>query len=617
MPDQAGIAQLLSDLDTIAGIAGTGVLSREELRLEEGETRPAAVLFVDVVGFSELAQRLGTEQLAVLVDRSFRIFELSVKAQGGYCDKVIGDAGLYVFAGHPNYPPICEAALCAGLSLLDRAAQVSASLASAGLRLDIRAGVSFGAVTRRRAGSAEASESVYGETVNLSQRLQSAAQPGQLLSTPEVLERAGDSFSVEDLGQHELKGSGSQRLLRVLAQRPRQSRLRGAFSQLSPLTGRSELLARCREQLAQWDHHADTAPVRLLILRGSAAVGKSRLAYELARTLQKERAAPEAASPLLLASAHCTAQGTISEFCAELCALAGLDSTNLLQRWEELCALALEQEGSAQAAILRGHLPLLASLLGNSEVDSSALRQAGVQSFELGCRLALKAALELSSASGGQAVLLLEDLQWLGERAELLRAVLGGLRTQQPLLVLATARPEYQHQPGSLGETATALIEVRPLDSSAGRELLAALLPGLVLPPDVDRELHDKAAGLPYYYEEFARMLLRRGIAAPVDSAAAEPRYQLVAEIRELALPENVQALILGRLDQLPRDLKELAMRASVLGRSFRGELLAELEQRLARQHKVPLEERLEALASEHILQREAEGSAEGSHGLG
>src|SRR5690349_16877803 len=96
------LAGLLADLDTIAGEAGAGFASRREYRLEPGETRPAAILFLDVVGFTSLARALDSENLSRLIDRTFRIFDLSVRAEGGYCDKVIGDAGLYVFAGHPN-----------------------------------------------------------------------------------------------------------------------------------------------------------------------------------------------------------------------------------------------------------------------------------------------------------------------------------------------------------------------------------------------------------------------------------------------------------------------------------------------------------------------------------
>src|SRR5512143_3266201 len=114
------IEGLLADLQTITDTARAGVISKRDEMLEPGETRPAAILFVDVVGSTELARRISSELFAKVIDRTFRIFELTVRAHGGYCDKVIGDAGLYVFAGHPNYPPVCEAALLAAVKLAER-----------------------------------------------------------------------------------------------------------------------------------------------------------------------------------------------------------------------------------------------------------------------------------------------------------------------------------------------------------------------------------------------------------------------------------------------------------------------------------------------------------------
>ena len=78
---------LLDDLSTLADIASAGVLSRTESRLQAGEVRPAAILFVDVVGFTSLSRSLTPEQLAKLIDRTFRIFELTAKSFGGYLDK--------------------------------------------------------------------------------------------------------------------------------------------------------------------------------------------------------------------------------------------------------------------------------------------------------------------------------------------------------------------------------------------------------------------------------------------------------------------------------------------------------------------------------------------------
>jgi class 3 adenylate cyclase len=189
------LAGLLADLDTIASEASAGFGSRREYRLEPGETRPAAILFLDVVGFTGLARKLNTEHLSRLIDRTFRIFDLTVRAEGGYCDKVIGDAGLYVFAGHPNFAPACEAALNCALTVRERIRRINTSLAHSGMTIAVRGGISFGEVTRQRIGGDAQQVTVMGEAVNLAQRLENTAAPGVIQTVQSVLAEAGEKFA--------------------------------------------------------------------------------------------------------------------------------------------------------------------------------------------------------------------------------------------------------------------------------------------------------------------------------------------------------------------------------------------------------------------------------------
>jgi predicted ATPase len=195
--------------------------------------------------------------------------------------------------------------------------------------------------------------------------------------------------------------------------------------------------------------------------------------------------------------------------------------------------------------------------------------------------------------------------------------VLSGVQLRRPLLVIATARPEFDAEDAALAallgvESPTegedkpwTVDEIPPLSGADGEALLQALLPGLILPADIAAELHEKASGLPYYYEEFARMLLRRGIVAPGPAG----HYILTQELTELALPEDIQALLLGRLDMLPQELKELTMRASVLGRSFDRDLLARVHELLELEETRPLDDQLAELVAERVLVRD-EGEA-------
>jgi class 3 adenylate cyclase len=49
---------------------------------------------------------------------------------------------------------------------------------------------------------------LWSDAVNLASRLESVAEPGQILVSEEIIDRAGNDFSFEPLGSVELKGAG-------------------------------------------------------------------------------------------------------------------------------------------------------------------------------------------------------------------------------------------------------------------------------------------------------------------------------------------------------------------------------------------------------------------------
>ncbi|HES58358.1 MAG TPA: hypothetical protein ENO21_02900, partial [Firmicutes bacterium] len=433
----------------------------------------------------------------------------------------------------------------------------------------------------------------------------------------------------EELGQRELKGVGQHRLYKVHARRPRQAILRGSYSVLSPFIGRAEQLAQALEQISSWAGSATAdaggssaaghrSRSTLMVITGEQAIGKSRFALELVRRLP---GVLPSSVPLVHATAHCSEYATPQTFTAEVAQIAGLSAANLEQRWAELCGLAGRSKGAEYAERQRRHLPLLAYVLNAPGIDTSGIRQSSPQAFETGCRLALRACCDLAALEGGQLVLVIEDLQWLGGLRPLLAELLQQPEIERPLIVVATARPEFDSSAEALhrllgraeGDAFEArndgngaaradhnlrqthrVIDLPLLSAGQGEQLIQQLLPGVKLPAELTAELHEKACGLPYYYEEFARMLADSGMVrevvpagaavppgAEIVAATVPGRYRLDQQSAELAMPDDIRMLLLGRLDMLSPDCKELALRASVLGRSFSLELMARIDEQL------------------------------------
>jgi tetratricopeptide (TPR) repeat protein len=80
----------------------------------------------------------------------------------------------------------------------------------------------------------------------------------------------------------------------------------------------------------------------------------------------------------------------------------------------------------------------------------------------------------------------------------------------------------------------------------------------------VRRLILDRSAGNPFFLEEIVRHLINDGLLIWEDD-----RWQSRAEIAQVEIPDNVQAVILARLDLLAPDEKRVAQRAAVVGRVF------------------------------------------------
>jgi adenylate cyclase len=152
-----------------------------------GEERTVAALFVDVVGSTALARRLGPAEMVRLLNRFFAVVVDATSAEGGLVDKFEGDAALCVFGAPGEHPDAAGAALRA-------ARAISAAVRAAG-EVDVGIGVAFGPVVAGQVGAASRLEyTVIGDPVNEAARLTELAKslPGRVAASAEAVRAAAD-----------------------------------------------------------------------------------------------------------------------------------------------------------------------------------------------------------------------------------------------------------------------------------------------------------------------------------------------------------------------------------------------------------------------------------------
>jgi class 3 adenylate cyclase len=240
----------------------------------EGERRQLTVMFVDLVGSTELSRALDPEDMADVIRRYQACCADVLKRWDGHVAKYMGD-GVMAYFGFPSaHEDDAERAVRAGLDLIQA---VSALECASGLRLAVRIAAATGHVMVGELighGSAQ-EETVVGETPNLAARLQTLAPPNNIVIAEGTGRLLGRLFDLEDLGRQKLRGfEGATQAWRVVGLGRAESRfdaLRGG--QLTPLVGRDHELAILLERWA-WTKDSDG---QVVLLSGEAGIGKSRL----------------------------------------------------------------------------------------------------------------------------------------------------------------------------------------------------------------------------------------------------------------------------------------------------------------------------------------------------
>ncbi len=130
----------------------------------------ATVLFIDIVGFSSIAEKTGPRELLGILNEFFTRIGDTVMAQDGMIDKYIGDAVMAVWgATLPDERHASKA--CAAALAMTRA------IVETGGPLSARVGINTGAMMAGNLGHRERMEyTVIGDAVNLASRLESAGK---------------------------------------------------------------------------------------------------------------------------------------------------------------------------------------------------------------------------------------------------------------------------------------------------------------------------------------------------------------------------------------------------------------------------------------------------------
>jgi class 3 adenylate cyclase len=181
-------------------------------RLKQGE-QPIAdhldevtILFADIVGFTELAERSAPRDLVDRLNEIFTAFDELADRHGLEKIKTIGDCYMVV-AGLPE--PLPNHALAAARMAFDMQRRLEEERARGRHTLQIRIGLHSGPVIAGVIGRRKFSYDLWGDAVNTASRMESHGAPGEITVTPRTYELVRAEFTGVEREPMQIKGKGA------------------------------------------------------------------------------------------------------------------------------------------------------------------------------------------------------------------------------------------------------------------------------------------------------------------------------------------------------------------------------------------------------------------------
>lgn len=528
------------------------VAGNTETTSSEAERRHLTVMFVDLVGSTAMATRLDAEDMRTVITNYQNTVAGVVSRYEGFVAKFMGDGVMCYFGWPRAREDDVERAVRAGLAIID---SVRTTKAPDGTALATRIGVATGVViVGDLIGSGATQEAaVVGEAPNLAARLQGVAGPNQLVLPNETRRLLGSSYRLTSIGAQALKGVDAPvEAFAVEGETSVESRFAARQSgTLTPIVGRDREI---ELMLERWTL-AKSGQGQMVIVSGEAGIGKSRIT----RAVLDEVAKDDHTRITYQCSPY-HADSAFHPVIQQLSFSAGFAPSDRPEaRLDKLEALLGND---------RDTLKLITPMMGLDGTERYG--PLDLTPAQQRARTMQTLAKLLVQQSQDQPVLVVyEDLHWIDPTSLELLDLLLDVITDQPIMILATSRPAFEH--GFGGHPIVTRFALNRLGKDQIRDIVAKLTDGKMLPDEIMEIIAQRTDGVPLFVEELTKTILESG-------ALKEDGDRLVLDgpLSTIAIPTTLHDSLMARLDRL-QPIKEVAQTAACIGREFSHGLLAQI----------------------------------------
>jgi class 3 adenylate cyclase/tetratricopeptide (TPR) repeat protein len=517
----------------------------------EGERKLVTVFFADVANFTSLSEKLDPEDAHNIMDGAFQILMDNIHRFEGTINQFTGDGVMALFGAPLAHEDHALRACHAALSIQHDLKEYGAKLKKAyGLVFLMRIGINSGPVVVGSIGDdLRMDYTAIGNTTNLASRMETLANPGNILVSTSTHKLTRDFFQFESIGSISIKGlTTPQEAYRLIKTGDVTTRIAASVAKgLSPFVGRKNSMS----ELMGGYENAQAGRGQVVGIVGEAGVGKSRLLLEFTKLL--------ADGEFTYLEGRCLHYGGSMSYLPILDILKSYfdikDDDNESEISEKLKS-TLDVLDEGLSAGLEPLENLLSINVESNEFAALNPQQKREQTFE-----AIRN-LFVSVSRDKPLIIAVEDLHWIdGTSEEFLDYLIGWLGNYKILLLLMY-RQEYSHHWGNKSEYSQ--ISLSQLSTPSSIQLIQAILTGDEIAPEIKELILARASGNPLFIEEFTHTLLENGTIK-----CEEHCYFLDGNASNIEVPDTIQGLIAARIDRLEDNIKRTMQVASVIGRDF------------------------------------------------
>ena len=180
--------------------------SEDEGAMLSPKEKEVTVLFVDIVNFTPLSERLSPKEVSQLLNQFFREMNDIIFAYRGTLDKYMGDAIMAIFGAPIEREDDADRAIYAALAMRKALFRMNKTMEPDRI-FDIRTGINSGRVVAGNLGSPKRMDyTVIGDVVNTASRLEKIAQPNQILIGESTYNAVKAPFHIKKVGKKTVKG---------------------------------------------------------------------------------------------------------------------------------------------------------------------------------------------------------------------------------------------------------------------------------------------------------------------------------------------------------------------------------------------------------------------------